>query len=145
MQTTFHDAIRAWWKVGQYGPDARRKWLRRVLRNKAVDLWRKQNVIDLAAEVPHRHSRCDDPSERAEFTIALAGCWEQIVQMPPIRQTVASLVWGESWSPERVAEHLGVAPSTVRGHLLKAREQLRAAVGHLVPFIEDEEEQEPAP
>ncbi|MEU8797520.1 sigma-70 family RNA polymerase sigma factor [Spirillospora sp. NPDC048819] len=145
VQTTFHEAIRAWSKVGQYGPDERRKWLRRVLRNKAVDVWRKQHVIDLAADIPHSHSRSDDPGERVEFVIALAGCWEEIEQMPPIRQRVASLVWGASWSPERVAEHLGVAPSTVRGHLLKAREQLRGAVGHLIPFIDDEEEQEPAP
>lgn len=145
VQTTFCEAIRAWWKVGQYGPDERRKWLRRVLRNKAVDLWRKQNVVDLVDAVPHRHSGSDDPGERAEFAIALASCWKEIEQMPPIRQTVAFLIWGESWPAERVARHLGVAPSTVRGHLLKAREQLRAALGHLVPFIDDEEEQEPAP
>lgn len=145
VQTTFHDAIRAWEKVGQYGPDERRKWLRRVLKNKAVDLWRKQKMIDLAADNSHAACRSDDPGERAEYAIALASCWEEVGRMPPMRQRVASLVWGESWSPERVAEHLGVAPSTVRGHLLKAREQLRAAVGHLVPFIEDEEDQESAP
>ena len=82
---------------------------------------------------------------RAEFAIALARCWREIDQMPPIRRTVVSLVWGESWTPRRVAEHLGVASSTVRGHLWEARKQLRAMVGHLVPFIDDEEEQESAP
>jgi RNA polymerase sigma-70 factor (ECF subfamily) len=62
-----------------------------------------------------------------------------------MRRTVASLVWGKSWTPKRVAGHLGVAPSTVRGHLREARKQLRASVGHLVSFIDDEQEQEPAP
>ncbi|SCL51578.1 RNA polymerase sigma-70 factor, ECF subfamily [Micromonospora peucetia] len=144
VQTTFHEAIHAWQKVGRYGPDERRKWLRRVLKNKAIDLWRKQKVVDLTADVSHPHSRSDDTGERAEFAIALARCWKVIEQMPPVRRNVASLVWGESWAPNRVAEHLGLAPSTVRGHLLEARRQLRASVGHLVPFIDDEEEQEPA-
>jgi len=145
VQTTFHEVVRAWETVGRYGPDERSKWLRRVLKNKAIDLWRKQKVIDLTADVSHPHSRSDDPGDRAELAIALVNCWRQIKQMPPVRQTVVSLVWGESWTPKRVAEHLGVAPSTVRGHLWEARRQLRATVGHLVPFIDDEEEQEPAP
>lgn len=146
VQTTFHEAIRAWRKVGQYGPDERRKWLRRVLKNKAVDLWRKQNLVDLTAADPQLPCPSGDPGDRAEFAIALTGCWREIEQMPPMRRKVASLVWGESWTPDRVAEHLGVAPSTVRGHLSKARKQLRAAVGHLVSFINDEEEpEEPAP
>jgi RNA polymerase sigma-70 factor, ECF subfamily len=147
VQTAFQEAIRAWQQVGPYGPDEHRKWLRRVLRNKAIDLWRKQNVIALAADVshPHPHCRSDDPGEHAELTLALAGCWKVIEQMPPTRRMVAALVWGKSWPPTRVAEHLGVAPSTVRGHLREARRQLRATVGHLVPFIDDEEGQEPAP
>jgi RNA polymerase sigma-70 factor (ECF subfamily) len=140
VQTTFHEAIRAWRDVGRYGPDECRKWLRRVLKNKAIDLWRKQKVIDLTADVPHPRTRSDDPGERAELAIALASCWREIKQMPPRRRAVASLVWGKSWPPERVAKHLGSAPSTVRGHLQEARKQLRATVGHLVSFIDDEEE-----
>jgi RNA polymerase sigma-70 factor (ECF subfamily) len=145
VQTTFQEAIRAWPRVGRLGPDERRKWLRRVLRNKAVDLWRKQNVVELTVDVTDRDSRPDETCGRAEFGIALASCWREIAQMPPTRRTVAWLVWGESWTPNSVAEHLGVAPSTVRGHLREARKQLRATVGHLVSFIDDEEEQEPAP
>ncbi len=145
VQTTFFEAVRAWRTVGQYGPDERRKWLRRVLKNKAIDLWRKQKVIDLTADGAHRHSGSDDPGERAEFAVALAGCWKEIEQMPPMRRTVASLVWGESWTFECVAEQLGLASSTVRGHLREARRQLRVSVGHLVSFIDDEEEREPGP
>ncbi|MEU6073318.1 sigma-70 family RNA polymerase sigma factor [Micromonospora sp. NPDC047074] len=144
VQTTFHEAIRAWRKVGRYGPDERRRWLRRVLKNKAIDLWRRQHVVDLFADVSHPHPRSDDTSERAEFAIALANCWRVIEQMPPVRRSVVALFWGESWAPNRVAGHLGLAPSTVRGHLLEARRQLRASIGHLVPFIDDEEEQESA-
>jgi RNA polymerase sigma-70 factor (ECF subfamily) len=145
VQTTFYEAVRAWPEVGRYGPDERRRWLRRVLRNKAVDLWRKQKVVVLTADVPQPRAGSEDPGELAEFGVALACCWTEIEQMPPMRRTVVSLVWGESWTVKRVAEHLGVAPSTIRGHLLQARRQLRAVVGHLVPFIDDVEEQEPAP
>jgi RNA polymerase sigma-70 factor, ECF subfamily len=145
LHRTFEDVVRAWRQVGLLGPDARRKWLRRVLKNKAIDEWRKPKVIALTADVPHPHSRSDDPAEHAEFGIALAACWGEIKQMPPMRQEVAFLVWGESWTPAQVAKYLGLADSTVRGHLREARKQLRTAVGPLVSFIDDEEEQEPAP
>ncbi|RBQ19423.1 hypothetical protein DP939_16040 [Spongiactinospora rosea] len=145
VQTTFHEAIRAWRTVGEFGPDERRMWLRRVLKNKAIDVWRKQNVIDLTADLPGRQCRSDDLGERAQLAIALSSCWKVIEQMPRTRRLVASLTWGESWTTERVAERLGMAPSTVRGHLREARKQLRATVGHLVSFIDDEEGQEPAP
>ncbi|WP_436759240.1 RNA polymerase sigma factor [Streptosporangium sp. V21-05] len=145
VQTTFQEAILAWRDVGPYGRDERRRWLRRVLKNKTIDLRRKQDVIHLTDDIPHSPSRSDDVGDRVEFWIALAGCLRVIESMPSTRQEVAFLVWGESWTTERVAKHLGVTPSTVRGHLREARRQLRAEVGHLVPFIDDEEEQEPAP
>ncbi|MEU4569894.1 sigma-70 family RNA polymerase sigma factor [Micromonospora sp. NPDC023956] len=143
VQTTFHEAIRGWRKVGGLGPDERRKWLRRVLMNKIVDLSRKQQRVDLTPDISALGARStDDTGERAEFAIALARCWQEIEQMPPVRRKVALLVWGESWATKRVAARLGLAESTVRGHLREARKQLRASVGHLVPFIDDEEEQE---
>ncbi|GAA3114161.1 RNA polymerase sigma factor [Streptosporangium carneum] len=145
VHTTFHEVIRNWHEISRYDPARRRRWLFRVLSNKAIDLGRKQRMVDPAADLPHPCSRPDDTGERAELAIALASCWRVIEAMPPTRRRVAALIWGESWTTERVAEHLGLAPSTVRGHLREARRQLRATVGHLVPFIDDEEGQEPAP
>lgn len=146
VHTTFQEAILSWRDVGSYGRDERRRWLRRVLKNKMIDLRRKRNVIHLTDDIPHPHSRSDDVGDHAEFVIALDGCWRVIESMPSMRQAVAFLVWGESWTTGRVAKYLGVTPSTVRGHLREARRQLRASVGHLVPFIDDdEEEEEPAP
>src|SRR6185312_15212264 len=138
VQITFHEAVRAWPAIGPYGPDARRRWLRRVLSNKAIDHFRKYRLVDLAGDVPHQRSGPDETGERAELGIALAGCWREIARMPATRRTVAWLVWGESWTAERVGESLGVAQSTVRGHLREARKQLRAGVGHLVSFIDDD-------
>ncbi|RUL95126.1 sigma-70 family RNA polymerase sigma factor [Verrucosispora sp. FIM060022] len=145
VQTTFHEAIRAWEKVEPLGVDERRRWLRQVLRNKAVDVWRKQNRVDLAVDVSELHPTSDDETaEHVALTIALANCWRAIEQMPPRRRMVAFLVWGQAWDVKRAAEHLGLAASTVRVHLREARLQLRASVGHLVPFIEDEEDWESA-
>lgn len=145
VQTTFHEAIRAWDKVEPLGSDGRRRWLRQVLRNKAVDLWRKHHAVDPTADLSRLLSTPDDEtSERVELMIALTACWREIEQMPPGRRIVAFLVWGEMWDLRRVADHLRLAESTVRGHVREARLQLRASVGHLVSFIDDEEEQESA-
>jgi RNA polymerase sigma-70 factor (ECF subfamily) len=148
VQTTFHEAILGWEKVSQYALDERRKWLRRVLKNKAIDDWRKNCAVDLTGAVPEPGPQPAGPSELAELSIALENCWTEIKQMPPVRQKVAFLVWNEFWTTERIADHLGVAPSTVRGHLREARRQLRSSVGHLVPFFDEEEDdkgREPAP
>ncbi|MBM7075422.1 RNA polymerase sigma factor [Micromonospora humida] len=145
VHTTFLEAIRAWGKVEPLGSDERRRWLRQVLKHKAVDLWRKQKVVDLTADDLHLPpTPGDETGRRVELVIALTSVWRAIEQMSPRRRTVASLVWGEGWDGRRVADHLGLAESTVRGHLREARLQLRASVGHLVPFIDDEEEQESA-
>jgi RNA polymerase sigma-70 factor, ECF subfamily len=143
VHTTFCEAVRAWRTVGRLGRDERRKWLRRVLKNKATDVWRKQKVIDLTTEFPHQHSESDDPCERAEYAIALASVWKEIERMPQRRREVVFLAWGKWWTDERIAEHLEMAPSTVRGHILQARRQLRATIGHLVSFIDDETGEEP--
>ncbi|MFG2064859.1 RNA polymerase sigma factor [Micromonospora sp. NPDC048871] len=145
VQITFHEAVRAWEKVEPLGSDERRRWLRQVLRNKAVDLWRKQKRVDLAVDVPDLPPPSDnETAEHVELMIALTSCWKAIEQMPPRRRMIALLVWGEAWEVKRAADHLGLATSTVRVHLREARLQLRASVGHLVPFIEDEEDWEPA-
>jgi RNA polymerase sigma-70 factor (ECF subfamily) len=110
-----------------------------VLKNKAIDDWRKRRVLNLAAVVPEPGPPVAGPAELAELSIALANCWREIKRMPLTRQVVAFLIWNEGWSTARVAEHLSIAPSTARGHLREARRQLRSSIGHMVPFIEDEE------
>ncbi|MEU6025246.1 sigma factor [Micromonospora sp. NPDC047134] len=55
VQITFHEAVGAWEKVEPLGSDERRRWLRQVLRNKAVDLWR-------VAEAGRSGRRCPRPA-----------------------------------------------------------------------------------
>lgn len=117
VQTAFHEAIFAWSTVGRYAPDEQRRWLRRVLRNKAIDDWRRHrrvDVVDLATAVLEPGPPATAAGELAELSITLASCWAEIRRMPLVRQRVAFLVWGE------------------------ARKQLRSSLGHLVIGDEDD-------
>ncbi|MET8155355.1 sigma-70 family RNA polymerase sigma factor [Sphaerisporangium sp. NPDC005289] len=142
VQTTFQAAIEQWAKVGLFSPDERERWLRRVLKNKAIDHMRRQGVIDLSAEIPSPRPPSDDTCERARMRIALDACRKVIAAMPRMRRAVAFLTWHEDWGDERIAEHLRITPSTVRGHRRKARKQLKDELGPLVSFS-DEDEDEP--
>jgi RNA polymerase sigma-70 factor (ECF subfamily) len=54
--------------------------------------------------------------------------------MPPVRQRVAFLKWGEDLSCAEIAELLGITSSTVRAHLKRARDELTQEVGPEIPF-----------
>jgi DNA-directed RNA polymerase specialized sigma24 family protein len=56
--------------------------------------------------------------------------------MPPMRQRVAFLRWGEEWTCAEIAEWLGISSSTVRAHLKHARDELAVVIGPDVPFAE---------
>lgn len=140
VQTTFHELIREWTKVGQYNLAELRGWLHRVLKNKAIDDWRKTRAVDTTPDVPERIGQPTALADQVERSIALANCWAAIERMPLMRRRVAFLRWHEEWTTACVADHLGVTESTVRGHLWVARRRLRADLGHLVTFIEDEED-----
>ena len=139
VQTTFHDLIRAWDKVGLLTADQQCAWLRRVLRNKAVDDHRKWCRVDSTPDppVPRRHQA--DPGELVGLAAALEACWVVISHMSEVKQKVAFLDWGLSWPTKLIAERLGITESRVRAHRKDMRARLRAEVGHLVPFIDDEE------
>ncbi|MFJ6671801.1 RNA polymerase sigma factor [Actinosynnema sp. NPDC091369] len=139
VQTAFQELVRAWAEVGGRAPVEHRRWLRRVLKNKAIDDWRKTRAVDTTAPLPEPVVRSADLSDRVGWSIALARCWAAIERMPLMRQRVAFLVWREGWPTAEVADHLSISVSTVRGHLWEARRRLRADLGHLVTFIEDEE------
>jgi RNA polymerase sigma-70 factor (ECF subfamily) len=142
VQTAFHEAIFAWRTVGPYAPDEQRRWLRRVLKNKAIDDYRKHrrvDVVDLATAAPEPGPPAVAASELAELSLTLANCWAEIRRMPPVRQQVAFLAWDEDWTTAQIAAHLGLSASTVRGHLYEARKQLRSSLGRLVIGDEDDD------
>jgi len=139
VQTAFREAITAWDKVGLLTPDEQRRWLRRVLSNRSIDDWRKRCVVDPTPDVPETGPPEADPGDVVVLTAALRACWARITRMSPVKQEIAFLIWERCWTTERVAGRLGIAETTVRGHLMVVRARLRADLGHLLSFVDDEE------
>ncbi len=138
VQVTFQAAATEWERrLCSLDQESQRKWLYRVLRNKAIDQWRtsgSRRVFSQQVEstpVPqqetYRHALC---------SIVLQRCWDRIAKMPEARQRVAFLKWGEEWSSAEIARLLGISQSTVRAHLKLARDELSEEIGPQIPFAD---------
>lgn len=64
-------------------------------------------------------------------------CLKVIGDMPDARSKVAYLRFHEEWDTKEIAEHLGIAVSTVRVHVHDARVTLQAAVGSEVQLTDE--------
>lgn len=136
VQETFRAAAMAWeQQLCALDQESRRRWLYRVLRNKAIDQWRtygsrwsSSEQVDRATGPPHETDR------NALSSIALQRCWDMIRMMPESRQRIAFLKWGEDWSSAEIAKLVGISQSTVRAHLKLARDELTVAIGSQISF-----------
>lgn len=142
VQEAFHDVALSWEKLANRDPGGRRQWLFRVVRNKAVDQWRKNGRCEPSGDLVGPRSADPDATDRIVCADALERCWSAVRAMPPMRQKVAFLRWNEDWSVTEIAEWLGIAQATVRGHLKEARDELIVQVGAQVLFIGDSETDE---
>jgi len=140
VQITFQEAARAWDTLGPRSPEDREKWLYAVLRNKAVDECRKTCRVDPTPDEPGA-GLPPDPAEVAEQSLTLARCWAHIGGMSAKRQQIAFLAWQMGWRTDEIAAHLGIAQSTVRGHLHVVRRRLRADLGHLMTATENTDDE----
>jgi RNA polymerase sigma-70 factor (ECF subfamily) len=142
VQVTFQAAAVEWEKtLSSLDQDCRNKWLRRVLRNKAIDQWRSPTSRQLPLEQVERTAGPGQETWRAALSlIILRRCWEAIAKMPSMRQQVAFLRWGEEWTCAEIAEWLGIMPATVRSHLKRARDQLAIEIGPDIPFAESDDD-----
>lgn len=136
VQVTFYAAAVEWERLSLLDEESRRRWLYRVLRNKAVDQWRAGESRRLSP-VPAEMAAVTigETYHEALCSIVLQRCWDRISQMPTVRQRVAFLRWGEDWSCADIAAELGISASTVRAHLKVARDELAAEIGPEVPFV----------
>jgi RNA polymerase sigma-70 factor, ECF subfamily len=119
VQVTFQAAATEWCRqLDSLDHESRRRWLYRVLRNKAIDQWRthgsRQVPSGQAASVP---GTGQDTYVHAVSSTVLKRCWDRIAKMPEARQRIAFLRWNEEWSSPEIAEWLGISQSTVRAHL----------------------------
>lgn len=129
-----HDALqdawlRAWSKRRDQREDAPvGAWLRvivvreclRALKWRGVRRWLPfgERVPDLADAPPHTDEQLDAARVRA------------LVAAFPAQQRVAfTLRFDEGWTLPEIAEALGVAPETVKTHLARALQRVRAELG----------------
>jgi RNA polymerase sigma-70 factor (ECF subfamily) len=138
VQEAFTAALDRWDRIGALPRDHQLAWLTSVMTNKKIDMWRSERRRGTypVAEVPDIRTA---PS--AESVVlnehALARCDVVISEMPPERRKVAFLRWYCRWTVKEIAEWNGIAASTVRGHLMRALQQLNDEVRPEVPFIDD--------
>jgi RNA polymerase sigma-70 factor, ECF subfamily len=138
VQATFQAAAMEWERLLCFlDPESRRKWLYRVLRNKAIDQWRVcGSRLAPSEQLEATPGPQQETYRNAMSSILLQRCWDRIAKMPRARQRVAFLRWGEEWSSAEIAELLAITQSTVRVHLKLARDELAEEIGPDMPFAD---------
>ncbi|MET8977946.1 sigma-70 family RNA polymerase sigma factor [Streptomyces sp. NPDC004539] len=128
VQETFHAAASSWERLRVHDRDRQRAWLYRVLKNKIFDHWgRCEHLVDLPCESELPPAR--DTQLVVASSLLLDKCWKIIDEMPEAQRRVALLKWQGEWTTGEICEHLGIAPTTVRVHLMRARQALLRSLG----------------
>ncbi|MEU6904405.1 RNA polymerase sigma factor [Streptomyces coeruleorubidus] len=133
VQETFKAAALQWGTLRTHNEGVQRKWLYRVLKNKAFDQWgAARRHVESAS---HQDMVTDlDTPRTAISNLLLQKCWKVIDNMPCAQRRVALLKWQGEWTNREIGSHLDIAPSTVRVHLRNARNKLVAELGDEVVF-----------
>jgi len=139
QQQVFQAAIIGWETVSRMDSGKQMAWLHTVLRNKAADSWRANGRESPFAEwIPDKPEPAQDPAHDAQCSIAADKALKVIKEMPPVRHRVACLRLLYGLPTREVARMIGIAESTVRGHLKTARDELVNEVGPILLFEDDE-------
>lgn len=101
-------------------------WLFSVTRNVALSR-RRRETRRAALFAEQQRLTLDDPGELADPDMArlAALALRYFDVLPPQQKRVFDLVDIRGFTPAEVARRLGMEPSTVRGHLFKARRSIR--------------------
>jgi RNA polymerase sigma-70 factor (ECF subfamily) len=100
-------------------------WLRRVASHRCIDRFRKRRFeapLDAPALEPRAHDRPRDVlfDERIR---------REIAELPPQARAVMILRFQEDLDPREIAEALGMPVNTVKSHVRRSVETLRARLG----------------
>jgi RNA polymerase sigma-70 factor (ECF subfamily) len=126
VQDAFVAALR---RIEDCRPEEKfRPWLLTIVRNRAIDLRRRQRVrradsLDVVGDAPT--SSASGPLREAERADARAHLAAALATLTDVRREVVLLHDLEGWSHREIGEHLGLAEGTVRAHLFWARRDLR--------------------
>ncbi|MEV5010374.1 sigma-70 family RNA polymerase sigma factor [Streptomyces sp. NPDC055692] len=140
VQETYQAAAQAWDVLGVLGADEVVGWLKRVCRNKSADHYRRtksdeRRLRSLGAALQVRPSRWEDAdpgdvvAARDQVEQSLSLFKASVLAMPPMRQKVVDLFWGQARPYAEIAGELNLSLSTVRWHVSKARADVRRVLG----------------
>ena len=106
-----------------------RPWLLTIVRNRAIDLRRRQRVrradsLDVVGETVAAPPGLG-PLRDAERADVRAHLERALATLTDVRREVVLLHDLEGWSHREIGTHLGLAEGTVRAHLFWARRDLR--------------------
>lgn len=117
----------------------RHAWLRAVLRNTAVSIFRRNELARRKQDLVEERYRpaAADTYRDALDAIALERCWRAIEHLTERQHLVLSMYLGEGMKASEIATLLGITVDTVHVHLHDARQRLRAELGSDYPFAAD--------
>ncbi len=118
LQDALERTLLAWPRVRRR--DDPEGYVRRVMVNRQVSLWRRSRREHLMSEVPDTGVPALDATDDA-LREALAG-------LPPRQRAVLVLRFGEDLSERQAAEMLGCSVGTVKSQTSKALAKLRATL-----------------
>jgi len=101
-------------------------WLYQITRNAARDAWRRRGSRLRALERLHvldRPVAAEPDPEASDDVVARARA--ALASLPERQRAVFDLVELQGYAPHEAAALIGIAPATVRVHLLRARRALR--------------------
>ena len=128
VQETFLRAARAPNRV-PVGAANEEAWLVRVLINLCKDSWRHR-AVRVRATIERRIAPpgAVDPEPGM---LAHAMVWQALQALPPRRRAILVLYELEGSTISAIAQFVGVAPVTVRWHLMMGRREMARALGDM--------------
>ena len=122
-QDGFMAAHRDWDRIGRY--DAPGAWVRRVVVNRCRSRFRRRGreLTALARVAAAKPDSAEASYEESE------GFWRAVRALPPKLARCVVLHYVDDLDAAAIADVLGIAPSTVRVHLHRARQALAKSLG----------------
>jgi RNA polymerase sigma factor (sigma-70 family) len=135
VRRRFLAAADRWATFGKLDEDRRRAWLFRVARNKAIDVFRHNDVaqkyLDREAQliVGGAYGQFgDDVFEHAISLLTLQRFWKAIGALPPSLQLISFLRFRVGMSCEEIANHLDRRVGTITSQISIAAKRLTNAI-----------------
>lgn len=126
-QEAFLTARRQWEKVGRL--DKPGAWVRKVVANKSISLWRRRGAEDRALAKMNRSGASGPAADDPEFSAETVEVWQAVRALPKRQAVALAMTYLEDSPLDEVAEVLGCSSGTVKTHLRRGRASVAKRLG----------------